>query len=195
MVLEYCSLSWWQSAVLIDCGASCIPLPFCYLYQRPKCKYSILSCELTLNTHAFFCSHNYDSLIVAKVPHITDSLLGWQARANHASTNLKKFLSWKLDKFTLFTHSLVSWNLENLYKHAMSVCFRLSWHFKREKSVFWKAYFLAKQELIMWARLHVPDFATGKNFSFNQSGNKEFRIFSWESEFIKALENFVPVFA
>ena len=35
------------------------------------------------------------------------------SRANHASTNLKKFLSWKLNKFTLFTHSLVWWNLEN----------------------------------------------------------------------------------
>ena len=61
--------------------------------------------------------------------------------------------------------------------------------------MFWKAYFLAKQELIMRARLCVHDFATGKNFSFNRSGNKEFRTFSWESEFIKALENFVSVFA
>ena len=30
------------------------------------------------------------------------------SRANHASTNLKKFSSSKLDKFTLFTHSFVS---------------------------------------------------------------------------------------
>ena len=37
-------------------------------------------------------------------------------RANHVSPNLKKFLSWKLYKFTLFAHSLVGWNLENLYK-------------------------------------------------------------------------------
>ena len=29
------------------------------------------------------------------------------SRANHASTNLKTFLSSKLDKFTLFTHSFV----------------------------------------------------------------------------------------
>ena len=47
----------------------------------------------------------------------------------------------------------------------------------------------------MRARLRVHDFATGKNFSFKQSGNKEFRTFSWESEFIKALENFASVFA
>ena len=36
------------------------------------------------------------------------------SRANHASTNLKKVLIWKLVKFTLFTHFLVGWNLENL---------------------------------------------------------------------------------
>ena len=63
------------------------------------------------------------------------------SRANHVSTNLKKFLSSKLDKVTLFTHSFVGWNLENLYKQAVSTFFRLSWHFKREKSVFWKASF------------------------------------------------------
>ena len=40
--------------------------------------------------------------------------------ANHASTNLNKFLSWNLEKFTLFTCSLIGWNLENLYKHAVS---------------------------------------------------------------------------
>ena len=44
------------------------------------------------------------------------------------------FLSWKLDKFNLFTHSLIGWNLENLYKHAVPIFSfdRLSWHFKRE---------------------------------------------------------------
>ena len=72
---------------------------------------------------------------------------------NHTSMNLKKFLSWKHDKFTLFTHSLLSWNLENLYKPAASTFFRLSWHFKREKSVFWKASFFQNKN---W--LHEQDF-------------------------------------
>ena len=53
----------------------------------------------------------------------------------------KKFSSSKLDKFTLFTYSFVGWNLENRYKESVSIFFRLSWHFKREKSVFWKASF------------------------------------------------------
>ena len=46
--------------------------------------------------------------------------------ANHASTNLKKFFSSKLDNFPLFTHSFVSWNLENHYKEGVSI-FHLSW--------------------------------------------------------------------
>ena len=37
------------------------------------------------------------------------------SRANHVSTNLKKFSSSKLDKFILFTHSFVGW-----YKHSRS---------------------------------------------------------------------------
>ena len=113
---------------------------------------------------------------------------------NHASTNLKKFSSSKLDKFTLFTHSFVGWNMENRYKEGESIFLRLSWHFKREKSVFCKASF-AKQELITRARLRGQDFATGKNFSFNQCHTKSFAFFSRESYFIKAIENFFPVFA
>ena len=55
--------------------------------------------------------------------------------ANHASTNLKKFSSSKLDKFTLFIHSFVGWDLENRCEESVSIFFRLSWDFKREKSV------------------------------------------------------------
>ena len=58
------------------------------------------------------------------------------SRANHASTNLKTFSSSKLNKFTLFTYSFVGWNLENRYKEGVSIFLLLSWHFKREKSVF-----------------------------------------------------------
>ena len=61
--------------------------------------------------------------------------------ANHASVNLKKFSSSKLDKFTLFTHSFDGWNLKKSLLASCVNFFRLSWHFKREKSVFWKASF------------------------------------------------------
>ena len=58
---------------------------------------------------------------------------------------LKRFWVENLDKFTLFSHFLVGWNLENLQKHAVSIFVRWSWHFKREKPVFWKACFFAKE--------------------------------------------------
>ena len=48
------------------------------------------------------------------------------SHANHTMINLKKCLRWKRDNFTLFTHSLVGWNLENLYKHAVSIVFSLT---------------------------------------------------------------------
>ena len=35
----------------------------------------------------------------------------------------------------------------------------------------------AKQELIKRVRRRLPDFETGENLSFNQSGNKEFCVF------------------
>ena len=43
------------------------------------------------------------------------------SRANHASTDLKKFSSSKLGKFSLFTHSFAGWNLENRYKQGLSI--------------------------------------------------------------------------
>ena len=61
--------------------------------------------------------------------------------ANHTNVNLKKFSSSKLDKFTLFTHSFVGWNLENHYKQGVSIFLCLREHFRQEKSVFLKASF------------------------------------------------------
>ena len=61
------------------------------------------------------------------------------SRANHASTNLKKALSWKPRQF-YFIHFI--------QKHAVSIFFRLSWHFKREKTRILEGICFAKQGLI-----------------------------------------------
>ena len=63
--------------------------------------------------------------------------------ADHTSTNFKKFLSWKLDKVTLFTHSLVGWDLENLNNFFFAKADILS-----EKDPFLESIFIEKQELI-----------------------------------------------
>ena len=64
-----------------------------------------------------------------------------------------------------------------------------------EKNPYFTKYLFAKQELITRARPRGQDFATGKNFSFNECHTKSFAFFSWESYFIKAIENFFTVFA
>ena len=64
-----------------------------------------------------------------------------------------------------------------------------------EKNPYFAKHLFAKQELITRARLRGQDFATGKNSSFNQCHTKSFAFFSRESYFIKAIENFFPVFA
>ena len=58
----------------------------------------------------------------------------------------------KLDKVTLFTHFVVGWNLEHLYKQDVFFFFSLKLTFQARKSVFWKVSF-AKQN---WLR--VQDF-------------------------------------
>ena len=50
----------------------------------------------------------------------------WTIQA-HIRSTMKTFSSSKLDKFTLFTHSFLGWNFENLYKQAVSIFFRLRW--------------------------------------------------------------------
>ena len=98
------------------------------------------------------------------------------SRANHVSTNLKKFLSSKLDKVSLFTRSFVDWNLENLYKQTVSIFFAKA-DILSEKNPYFGKHLFAKQELITRSRLRVQDFGTGKNFCFNQYHNKEFLSF------------------
>ena len=79
------------------------------------------------------------------------------SRTNYTSPNLKTFASSKLVKVTLFTHSFVGWNLENRYKESVSIFFRLSWHFKREKYIFCKASFCKTRTdyacKTLWTRL------------------------------------------
>ena len=84
---------------------------------------------------------------------------------------MEKVLGWKLDKYSLFTHFLVGWNLENLYNYTVCCVnfFHISWRFKQGKFVFRKAYFLALHlrcfmvlhlaiSLISSSLIHLVDF-------------------------------------
>ena len=125
------------------------------------CLYNKYIYKITKIVHALWLAERSVCIRVCK--HGCGVKLFGFLHANHASTNLKNFPSSKLNKFTLFIHSFVGWNLENHYKEGVSIFLRLSWHFKREKSAVCTAPFC--------------NFATGKNFSFNQCHTKSFAFF------------------
>ena len=98
----------------------------------------------------------------------------WFSSANHASTNLKKFSCSKLDKFTLFTHSFVSWNLENLYKQAVSIFFSLKLTFWVRKIHNLESIFLQNKNWLLvfvyktlWlVKIHLLIIAITKSLAF-----------------------------
>ena len=112
---------------------------------------------------------------------------------SHASTNLKKLLSSKHNKFSLFTNSFIGWNLKII---TIEVChfFSIKLTFYARKICILESIFLQNKN---W--LYMQDFKYKtlwlKNFSSNQCLNKEFCVFSWENYFIKAIETFFHVFA
>ena len=97
------------------------------------------------------------------------------SHAYQATTNLKQFLSWKLKSYFIYPFLCQLKLGKSLQKSCVIFFFCLSWHFKWENSVFWKASFCKTKY-----------FATRKNFSFNQCHNKEFCVFSREIYFYKS---------
>ena len=87
------------------------------------------------------------------------------SRAYHASTNLKKFF------YLTIASSAETWKIV-----TKKVCqfFFAQADILSEKSPYFGKHVFAKQELITRARLRGQDFATGKNFSFNQCHTKSF---------------------
>ena len=88
---------------------------------------------------------------------------------NHASINWKRFWS---ENSTSLLYLLIHSSAETLKTFTNMLCqffSHLSWHFKLEKSVFWKAYFLQNKN---WLRVYKTLF------------------FLRKVNFIKAIENF-----
>ena len=100
------------------------------------------------------------------------------AHANHTTMTLKKVFSWKPDKFTIIPG--ISSSVET-WKNAVSIFFGVNWHFKQEKSAFYKT------RTDYAYKAHVQHFATVKNFSFNQCHKQRVLLYSWDSYFIKAI--------
>ena len=110
--------------------------------------------------------------------------------ANHTSTNLKKFFSSKLNKFTLFKPIPSSAETWKIFTNKLCQFFFFAWtDILGEKNPYFGKHLLQNKNWFNTrARVRVQDFATGKNFSFNQCHNEEFCVFSRESYFIFTFE-------
>ena len=122
---------------------------------------------------------------------VTPTCLAFRALITQARI-WKRFWVKKLDKLTLFTHysSVETWKI---FRNIL--CFVWA-DILSEKNPYFGKYLFCKTKTDYAYKLRVQDFATSKNFSFNQCSYQErFAFFSRESYFIKAIENFFPVFA
>ena len=102
--------------------------------------------KITKIVSAFWLAERRVCMRVCK--HVCDIKMFCFWPPNHASTNLKKVLSWKPQQ-VYFIHPFP--RRLKLGKSLETCCvnfFRLSWHFKREKTRILESIFFAKQGLI-----------------------------------------------
>ena len=112
-------------------------------------------------------------------------------RANHTSTSLEKVLSCKKSlPYLPISSSVITWKIftNMLCQFLFALADILS-----EKNPYFEKHLFCKTKTDYAYKFHVLDFASGKNFSFNQCSKQErFAFFSPESYFIKAIENVSP---
>ena len=97
--------------------------------------------------------------------------------ANYAYTNLKMFSSRKTRQVYFIYPFLRRLRLGKSLQRRCVNFSSLELTFLSEKNSNFGKHLFAKQELITRARLRGQDFATGKNFSFNQSHTKRLAFF------------------
>ena len=113
------------------------------------------------------------------------------SRANHASTNLKKFSSSKLDKFTTFTYSLVDSTSSRVCMTVSNspnpsrVYIRLYKHGKRFLLVKCKTKALRIKHYLMWRRTSsvLPVFSTSSAKRFLGKGGSAGGFVQWCLDF------------
>ena len=106
--------------------------------------------KITKIVHALWLAERRVCMRVCK--HSCDIKMFCFPCANHASTNLKKILSWKTRQVYFIYPFPRRLKLEKSLETCCVNFFRLSWHFKREKPVFWKASFLQNKD---WLRVQA----------------------------------------
>ena len=93
--------------------------------------------------------------------------------ANHASTKLRKVLSWKTRQVYFIYPFPCRLKLEKSLETFCVYFFSLGLPLLSEKNLYFGKHLFCKTKTDYTCKLHVQDFATGKNFSFDQCSKQE----------------------
>ena len=93
--------------------------------------------------------------------------------ANHASTKLRKVLSWKTRQVYFIYPFPRRLKLEKSLETFCVYFFSLGLPLLSEKNSYFGKHLFCKTKTDYTCKLHVQDFATGKNFSFDQCSKQE----------------------
>ena len=111
------------------------------------------------------------SVCMGVCKHSCDIKVSYFSIAYHASTNLKRVLSWKLDKFTLpISSSAKTWKI---FTKLLCQFFSLKLTIKARKIRILESIFFAKQELISHTNLRVQHSRLVTIFLFISALNKQ----------------------
>ena len=118
-------------------------------------------------------------------------------RAGLGHTVSCKSVGTSMAEFILYLPISSSVETWKIFRNMLCQCFFAWPDILSEKNPhFGKRFFFCKTKTDYACKLRIQDFVTGKNFSFNQCSKQEsFAFFSRESYFMKAIENYFPVFA
>ena len=93
------------------------------------------------------------------------------SRANHASTNLKKVLSWKIRRQVYFIYPFPC--RLKLGKSLQTCCVNFFFAWADILNAYFEKHLFCKTRTDYTYKLRVQDFATGNNLSFNQLSKQE----------------------
>ena len=147
--------------------------------------YGIQVYKITKRVGAIWLAERRICMIVCR--HCCDVKMFCFPRANHPSTYFELKNSTSL-LYLPISSSVETWKI--FRNSCVNFCFAWA-DFLSEKKSYFRKHLFCKTKTGYAYKVRVQDFATGKNFSFNQCSKQErFAFFSREGYFIKATENF-----
>ena len=159
-------------------------------FNTPPCSLTIY--KITQIVRTLWLAERRVCMRVCK--HACDVKMFCFTRANHAGTNLKKVLIWKIRRQVYSIYPFP--RRLKLGKSLQTCCVNFFFAWAAILNAFFERHLFCKTRTGYAYKLRVQDFATGKNFSFNQCSKQEsFAFFSGKLFHKSNRKLFFPVFA